>query len=61
MRTTADEKLDSASDHLREAIKDISSIVVDECYGHDDFLTEYRDTIYEVMQELIVCKKRLNR
>ena len=29
--TTADEKLDSAAHHIKEAVKDLSCIVIDEC------------------------------
>lgn len=34
-RSTADENLDSAVEHIKEAIKQLSTIVIDEVNGHD--------------------------
>ncbi len=61
VRTAADERLDSAHQHIKEAIRDLSSIVIEECWGHDEFREDYTETIHEVMQELISLKKKLNR
>lgn len=61
VRTTADEKLDSASDHIKDAIRDLSAIVIEECWGHDEYSEEYKDTIHEVLQELLALKKKMNR
>jgi replicative superfamily II helicase len=61
VRTTADEKLDSASDHIKYAIRDLSTIVIDECWGHDEYSNEYTDVINEVLHQLLALKKKLNR
>jgi hypothetical protein len=61
VRTTADERLDSAYTHIKDAVKDLSSVIIDECWGYDDYREDYKNMLHEVMQELILLKKRLNR
>lgn len=61
VRTTADEHLDSAAEHIRAAIKDLTEIVIEECWGHDEFTAEYQTTVSEVFDELRKLKGRLNR
>lgn len=59
--TTADERLDSAASHIKDAIKDLSTIVIDECWGFDEYNSSYKDEIYDAMQKLIALKKQLGR
>lgn len=57
--TTADEKLYKVKDNVREAIRDLSDIVVNECHGHDDFDADYRENLHDVLITLIDLKKKL--
>lgn len=59
MRTTADEKLHSAKEHIKDAIKCLSEIVVDECYGHDEYDESWKREFYDSLKDLISIKKRL--
>jgi len=61
VRTAADERLDSAHQHIKEAIRDLSAIVIEECWGYDEYKEEYTEKIHEVLQELMTLKKKLNR
>lgn len=57
--TTADKNLDSAKDNIKEAIKNLSTIVIDECWGFDEFDPGYRNILNKAMQQLINIKKIL--
>jgi hypothetical protein len=57
--TTADERLESAREHIKEATKDLSEIVIGECDGHDEFKEEFVVNMYQILQELVDVKKRL--
>lgn len=59
VRSTADEKISSAKDHIKQGIKDLSEIVIDEVYGTEDFSASYIQKVYECMQELISIKQKL--
>lgn len=61
VRTTADEHLDSAGESVKQAIKDINAVLFEECWGHDEYRDDYRDTLYEVYHKLVDIKRRLNR
>lgn len=50
--TTADEKKDSAVSHVREAVKDLSEICVNEAWGSDEFCEEYRELLWQSMVAL---------
>ena len=50
--TTADEKLQSAKDHIEAAVKDVAEIVIDKCWGHDDFSPSYRKKINDFFDDL---------
>ena len=58
VQTRAYEHLDSAKKHIRDALEDLSEIVVKECWGHDDFNEEGKEKIYETFQDLLKIKKR---
>jgi hypothetical protein len=57
--TTADERLDSAIEHMKDAVKNLNDIVIGECWGYDEFKTSFRQEMTEVMMELIRLRKRL--
>jgi hypothetical protein len=61
VRTTADEKLDAADEHMRQAVMALSEIVVDECYGHDEYNAEFSATINQTMFSLIELRRKLDR
>jgi len=61
MHTEADEKLDSAAEHLKAAYKDISEVVVDKCWGTDEYTSEYLETTEEVMITLLSLQRKLGR
>jgi hypothetical protein len=56
--TEADERLHSAQEHIKEALKDISEIYIDRCWGHDDFNSEYKQKIKETFQTLIELRDK---
>ena len=58
--TIADEKLESAKTHVRDAIKDLSEIVVQQCQGHDEFNSVYRNTIKQKLASLIEIRDELD-
>ena len=57
--TTADEKRDEALEHVRQAIRCLSEIVIEQCYGHDDWGAEYRGTLQRTLLELLEIRDRL--
>lgn len=61
VRTEADEKLDSANEHIKEAAKDLFDVLVGECWGHDSYRDEYREQLQEVFQALIAMRKKMDR
>ncbi len=59
VRTTADENRDNACQYLREATKALAEIVIDECYGTDDYCPEYRKILQRVMYDTVELKGML--
>jgi hypothetical protein len=59
--TTADERLSSAQEHIVAAIGDLTDVVVNECWGHDDYRPDYTVGIREVLCRLIELKSKLHR
>lgn len=59
IRTAADEKLESAKNHIKEAISDLQEIVISECWGHDSYNEDYEYEIEKSFHELIRLKKNL--
>ena len=51
--TTADEHRDKAIEHIKEAISELSEIIVNQCSGHNDFREEYKNSLKEMMNTLI--------
>lgn len=57
--TTADEMLNSAKSHVKEAASALSQIVIDEVWGHDEFSEEYKEKIRESLNDLVKIKIKL--
>jgi hypothetical protein len=60
VETAADEKLAEARQHVRQALKAINEIVVDECSGHDDFTPEFSVKLRDAHLLLIQVRDKLN-
>lgn len=59
VRTTADEKRDAAKDNIEKAIKNLSEIIIDKVWGHDDFTQEYKKELFLAMSKLIEIQDRI--
>lgn len=59
VRTTADEKIDEAKDHISKAYKCLLGVLDEETWGHRDLNDLYINTLLNCTQELINIKKRL--
>lgn len=57
--TTADEKVDSVRTNVREATKALAEVVIEDCWGADEFTPEFKTTLREVMNDLLDIKNRL--
>jgi hypothetical protein len=57
--TTADERLSSAQEHLRAAGTDLAAIVIDECWGYDDYTLDYKTAIRQALNNIIELKGKL--
>lgn len=53
IRTTADEKRDTAKDNIETAIKNLSEIIVDKVWGSDEFNEEYKNKLLLAMSKLL--------
>jgi hypothetical protein len=59
VQTRADQNRDDAIDHIQEAIKNLSDIVIGKCWGHDEFSDEYRQKIRKTLYALIELEEDL--
>lgn len=41
VRTTADEKIDEAKNHIQQAIECLSKVIVDGCWGTSEYQAKY--------------------
>jgi hypothetical protein len=57
--TTADERLDSAKEHLKAAGMDLAAIVIDECWGYDDYKLDYQIAMRDALNTVIQLKGKL--
>jgi hypothetical protein len=51
--TTADEKLDEATECVRIAANNLACIVIDKCDGHDEYVEIYKQKILKSLTMLI--------
>lgn len=59
VRTAADENITVAQESINKAIAALSEIVVNGCWGSDEFRKEYSDCIEYVFHELLKLRKVL--
>jgi hypothetical protein len=59
VRTTADAARDKAREHVGAAVKELSTILIEEVWGHDDYSKEYLETLNDVFVKLIQIKKQI--
>lgn len=59
VRTTADEKRDEAIDHVTEAIKSLSEIIIGRCWGHDGYTQIYYNKMRKALADLIEMRDGL--
>jgi hypothetical protein len=53
MQTQADTHKDAAKQHVQEAIKHLSAILVDQVPGHDEFRSDYLTSMKEWQHTLL--------
>ena len=58
--TTADDRKQSAKESVEDAVKSLSNIVIDECWGADDFSKKHQEELYDALMTLIKVKKVLS-
>ncbi len=61
VRTTADEKVDLAEENIRTAAMALANVVIDECYGYEEYSIEWKDSLRSVLNDLIMLKEKLLR
>jgi hypothetical protein len=59
VNTAADDKRDEAREHVSSAVQLLSEIVVEKCWGYDDFTTEYQKTLRKSLNNLIEVREEL--
>lgn len=59
VRTTADEEVEKAQTAINDAIQSLSAIVIGECWGHDGYNREYRETLSNTMHSLLKLREDL--
>jgi hypothetical protein len=61
VKTSADESLDKVSEHISNAIKELTEIVVNRCHGYNEYSPAYKGYINQSYKELIDIRDRLDR
>ncbi|MFA5299856.1 MAG: hypothetical protein WC389_16855 [Lutibacter sp.] len=59
VKTTADEKIESAKNHVKSAIKDLSDILVDNVWGWNSYNQVYQTKLQESLNALMNIKRDL--
>jgi hypothetical protein len=57
--TTADEKISRAKELISDAYKELLIALNEDTWGHDDFNSEYIETIFKVSMKLLKLKSKL--
>jgi len=60
VRTEADERLKSAKEHLQAAIKDLSEIAINKCWGYDEYSKEWKHKMKEMLVALLEMQEELD-
>lgn len=53
VRTTADEKIHEAKDHIQQAIECLSEIIINRCYGTSEYSEGYLNKLRKQLIELL--------
>jgi len=59
VNTTADGHRDQAKANIVEAINHLSAIVINQCWGHDEYNTEYQCVLKKTLLQLIDIRDEL--
>jgi len=59
VRTTADERIESARTHLDAAYKDILEVLDDNTWGHSEYTDAFIDKLHALALELLKLKRVL--
>ena len=59
VNTSADEHRDAAVTNVGNAIQNLTEIVINECWGYDDYGSDYRDVLRKTLMDLIEIRDRL--
>lgn len=59
MSTEAEKNRSEAAEHVKAAIKKLSTLVVDQCPGTDEFNRTYRDELHRAMNKLIEVRNQI--
>jgi len=59
VRTRANEALDEAKEHIQAALKSLSLIVIDRCWGTDDLSRGRQADCAAAMELLVEARERL--
>ncbi len=60
VRTTADDRLSDAHDGVDKALKALTDIIVNQCWGYDEFKAEAINRFENVHAKLIQIRKELS-
>lgn len=59
VRTTADDKVEEAKEHLRQAYKALLVAMDEDTWGYADYSEEYLNTIRKVSGKIVKWKSKL--
>ena len=60
MTTSADTHINNATTLIREAVKNLSKVFIDQCDGHNDYNKLYREKVEKVFYELVRLRNILD-
>jgi hypothetical protein len=60
MRTDADKHLEEAVASIRDAVRSLSKIVIEECEGSGDYDVGWKESVTSVLNSLIICRDHLS-
>jgi hypothetical protein len=61
VRTEADDQLDRTREHVLGAIMALNKILIEECWGHDEYNEAFRNDIQDANIKLLEVRKLLRR
>ena len=59
VKTAAQENIDNAVRDINSAITNLAKVVVDQCWGTDDFKDYFKSALKQSFQELIEIRDRI--